>query len=385
MTNAPVSFIPFELERWQSTWDYRTRFNLSESGVHPLSIGELLEITDTDPKALLDLRMEYSQTNGTDALRAAIAALYTGATPDNVLVTVGSSEANFISSWTLIEPGDLVTIQVPTYMQTWGLAKNFGADVTTFSLKEEQGWAPEPDEIRDAIRPGTRLVVVTNPNNPTGHVLATASRQAILQRVHEVGAWLLVDEVYQGAERNGNTTRSFWSENVERDGPSYDRIIVTGSLSKAYGLPGLRIGWIVAPKEFIGDVVRRHDYTVIGPSAVGDYLGIRALGERERILARTRAILNENYATLAAWFDGFGDLLVWKAPDAGALCYARYRLGIDSLDLVARGQAEHDVLLVPGAHFDMSNYIRIGYGGERHNLVASLDALGACLRDLVAD
>src|SRR5207249_4966059 len=126
---AAVTFVPFELERWQSTWENRVRHNISESGVHPLSIHELLELAGEDLAHLADLRMVYSQANGTDELRAAIAALYPGATPDHVLVTVGSAQANYLTCWSLLEPGNKVAMLAPTYWQTWGLSQNFGADV----------------------------------------------------------------------------------------------------------------------------------------------------------------------------------------------------------------------------------------------------------------
>ena len=184
-------FVPFELERWQSTWENRVRFNLSESGVHPLSIQELLGLAGASALPLLDVRLGYAQSNGTDLLRERIAALYPGASPDQILVTTGSSEANFVTCWRLIEPGDKVAVMMPNYMQTAGLTQNFGAEVRPFQLHEKEGWEPYAEEIRTAIAPGTKLVVVTNPHNPTGHVLSETSRKAILERAAEVGAWIL--------------------------------------------------------------------------------------------------------------------------------------------------------------------------------------------------
>ena len=229
-----MSFIPFDLERWQSTWENRVRYNLSETGVHPLSIQELLDLAGAPARPLLEVRLGYSQSNGTDLLRSRIAALYPGVSPDQILVTTGSSEANFVVCWRLIEPGDKVAIMLPNYLQTWGLAQNFGAEVRGFHLHPERQWEPVPEEIPTAIAPGTRLVVVTNPHNPTGHVLANETRRLIVERAAEVGAWLLADEVYQGAEIDGHTTPSFWG--------SYERVIVVNGLSKAYGLPIRRPG-----------------------------------------------------------------------------------------------------------------------------------------------
>ena len=374
-----MTFHQFELERWQSTWENRVRFNLSESGVHPLSVRELLEIAKDGTDPLLDVRLGYSQSNGTDLLRQRIAALYPGATPDQVLVTTGSSEANFVACWRLIAPGDKVTVVVPNYLQTNGLARNFGAEVRELTLSFERGWEPDPAAIAKAIPDGTRLVVVTNPHNPSAHVLAAETRAAILQRARQVGAWLLADEVYTGAERNGATTPSYWG--------GYDRVVIVNGLSKAYGLPGLRIGWIVSTAAFAAEAWERHDYTTIGPSGVTDHLGALALGPgtRERILARTRGILNENWPVLEAWLKRFDDTFTWHTPEAGAICFARYKPRIDGRDLVQRLRSKHDVLLVPGEHFGLPGYIRFGMGDARPHFEMALAETERGLRDAFRD
>src|SRR2546423_6922005 len=186
-----TKFVPFELERWQSTWENRVRFNLSESGVHPLSIQELLGLAGASTVPLLEVRLGYAQSNGSDLLRERIAALYPGASLDQVLVTTGSSEANFVTCWRLLEPGDKVAVMMPNYLQTWGLAQNFGAQAKAFQLHEKEGWEPYVEEIRTAIAPGTKLVVVTNPHNPPGHVLSEASRKAIVDPPPEDWPWIL--------------------------------------------------------------------------------------------------------------------------------------------------------------------------------------------------
>jgi len=361
-----LQFIPFELERWQSTWENRVRYNLSESGVHPLSIRELLDLAGASLEPLLDVRLGYSQSNGTDLLRSRIAALYPGVSQDQILVTTGSAEANFVVCWRLIEPGDHVAVMLPNYLQTWGLAQNFGARVRGFALQPEAGWEPAAEEVRSAIAPGTKLVVVTNPHNPTGHVLSDAMRRLIVARAAEVGAWLLADEVYQGAERDGTTTPSLWG--------SYERVIVVNGLSKAYGLPGLRIGWVVGPPGFSDDAWARHDYTTIGPAGASDHLAAVALEPqvREKVLARTSSILRSNYPVIERWLKRFGDTFIWHPPQAGAICLVKYRQGISALDLVERMRAEHGVLLVPGDHFGLPRHIRFGFGEELHHFEAAL-------------
>jgi len=374
-----VRFVPFELERWQSTWENRVRYNLSESGVHPLSIQELLALAGAPARPLLDVRLGYSQSNGTDLLRERIARLYPGASPEQILVTTGSSEANFLICWRLLEPGDRVAVMLPNYLQTWGLAQNFGAAVSGFALQGEAGWEPAAAEVERAIAPGTKLVVVTNPHNPTGHVLSPAIRQLIVARAAAAGAWLLADEVYQGAERDGPTTPSFWG--------GYERTIVVNGLSKAYGLPGLRIGWIVAPPGFAAEAWARHDYTTIGPAGASDHLATVALEPpvRDRLLERTRRILKANYPVLEAWLRGFGDTFTWHPPDAGAICLARYRHGIDGLTLVEQLRAQHSVLLVPGEHFGLTHHLRFGFGEAPEQFREALAATERGLKQVFSD
>ncbi len=374
-----MRFVSFELERWQSTWENRVRYNLSESGVHPLSIQELLELAGAAAKPLLAVRLGYSQSNGTDVLRTRIAALYAGTSPEQILVTTGSAEANFCVCWRLIEPGDKVAVMLPNYLQTWGLAQNFGGQVRGFALHAEAGWEPAADEVRSAIAPGTKLVVITNPHNPTGHILSDEMRKLIVSRAAEVGAWLLADEVYQGAERNGVTTPSLWG--------SYERVIVVSGLSKAYGLPGLRIGWIVAPPAFSAEAWARHDYTTIGPAGASDHLACVALEPtvRLKVLERTRRILATNYPVLDEWLKRFGDTFSWHPPQAGAICLVKYRPQIDGVDLVERIRAEHSVLLVPGEHFGLPHHLRLGFGEELHHFREALSETERGLKRAFAD
>ncbi len=371
-----MSFYAFEMERWQSTWENRVRFNLSESGVHPLSAGELLALAGRPAQPVLDLALGYPQSNGTEPLRAAIAAHYPGATLDHVLVTSGSSESNYVNCWHLIQPGDRVAIVVPNYMQTYGLARNFGAAVREIPLREALGWQPDPADIEEAIEPGTKLVVVTNPSNPTGAVLAPEAMDRLIARAAAVGAWLLSDEVYQGAERDGPLTPSFWGR--------YERVIVTNGLSKAYGLPGLRIGWCVAPAAHVAELWARKDYTTIGPAVMSDALATLALAPdvRPKIFGRTRRIVRENWALVERWMAGLAGEFTYRAPDAGAIVYARYRTDANSSALAETLRRDHDVLIVPGDHFGMDRYVRLGFGPEPADLEAALGRVGLAFRGL---
>jgi aspartate/methionine/tyrosine aminotransferase len=362
----------FEMERWQSTYENRVSYNLSESGVHPVSLRELTELAGLD--SLAELPIGYGQSNGTDELRAHIAALYEGADRDQIVVSNGSAEANFIALWHLVEPDDEVLVVMPTYMQSIGLVESLGARVREVWLREELGWQPDPAEIEECVNTRTRVLIVTNPNNPTGATLNPAARAAIERAAQRVGAWILADEVYTGAEIAGSETPSFWRPDA--------RVIATGSLSKAYGLPGLRIGWIVAPHEISEHLWARKDYTTISPGQLTDRLATIALepNVRPRLLARTRAFIRSGLDVLEPWLQQHG--FQYRSPDAGAIALARYDVDISSTALAERLRVDHSVLVVPGDHFRLDSFLRLGVGLPHDQLSAALHRCSICLAAL---
>lgn len=360
----------FEMERWQSVYEHRVQYNLSESGVMPLTLAELLGLTGLNPA---EIRLGYPQTNGSDELRERVAALYDGAQPDNVLITSGSAEANFLSLWHLLEPGDRAVVLVPTYGQTPGLAAGLGARLRTFWLQEDLGWQPAPGAAADTITDDTRLVVVTNPANPTGSILSPEARGEIVAACESSGAWLVADEVYVGSEADGAQTPSFWG--------AYERLLVTGSLSKAYGLPGLRVGWLVGPADAVERIWATKDYTTISASAVADALATAVLQPeiRQTILSRTREIIRRNRAIVDEWISDSEQVSAWIRPRAGAIGLVRYDLEINSAVLAEALRAEAGVLVVPGDHFDLDGYLRIGFGDDSAELETALARVGSAL------
>jgi len=362
---------PFDMERLQSTYENEVEFNLSESGVHPLRLGELVH-DSSSREALLGEILRYTQTNGTPPLRALIASMYPGATVDHIQVTNGGSEANYLSTWKLVEPGDEVVVMSPNYRQTWSLARAFGAMVAEWPLVNDGSrWRVDTDALDRLVSPRTRLIVICNPNNPTGARVLDADLDRIAAIASRHGTWVLSDEIYRGAERDSCETPTMWGR--------YERVIVTSGLSKAYGLPGLRIGWVVAAPELVESLWAYHDYTTIAPGALSDALARRALEplRREAILARTRGILNQNFPILASWLDGHHGLFSYVPPDAGAIVYTRYHYAINSTELVTRLRQEYSVLAVPGDHFGMDGFLRLGFGEEPEYLRAALERLGA--------
>ena len=364
------------MERLQSTYENEVEFNLSESGVHPLRLGDLIHDTAARDTLLAE-ELRYTQTNGTAALRAQIAAIYPGATASHVVVTSGGSEANFIATWNLVETGDEVVMMVPNYMQMWGLAHAFGATLKEWPLVNDGArWRMDVDALERAVSPRTRLIVICNPNNPTGARFEAGDLDRVATVAARHGTWVLADEIYRGAELDGRESATMWGR--------CDRVIVTSGLSKAYGLPGLRIGWVVGPPTIAAALWAYHDYTTIAPGALSDALARRALepARRTAILARTRGILNQNFPIIASWLDGHGGLFSYAPPDAGAIVYARYHHAINSTELVTRLRQEKSVLVVPGDHFGMDGYLRIGFGDEAGYIRAGLERVAELIADL---
>ncbi len=363
-----MRYDPFTMERWQSTYEHRVRFNLSESGVHPLSVSELLELADRDSDAL-DVRLGYGQSNGSDELRARIAAMYPDTSQASIVVTTGGAEANFVACWQLMDSEAGTAVTLPNYMQVPGLLDSFGVPVHPVHLVEEDGWQPNLNELESALSKGARSILITNPSNPTGAVLTEDSMSNVISLADQYGAWILADEVYRGAELSGAETPSFWGR--------YERSLVTNSLSKAYGLPGLRLGWIVGPEDMMESLWGRKDYTTIVPASLSDLLACIALEPftRTKILERTRGILTQNMAVLADWMNSQEGRFTYRPPDGGAICYARYHTDVNSSEFAEKLRTEMDLLVVPGDHFGMDGYLRLGFGPPVGELEEALGRL----------
>lgn len=366
----------FELERIQSLYENLVKYNLTESGLHPYTLQELL--TEDEIKNLLDVRLGYGQTDGSIALRDAISRLYNRADRTNVLATNGSAEANFIGMWSLLEPGDEIVLMLPNYMQIHGLARSFGANVKPFHLKEHLLWGPDIDELKNNINANTKLIAICNPNNPTGAVLSKQDMETIVELAREVNAWVYADEIYRGAELDGVERPSFYG-NFD-----YDKVIVTGGLSKAYGLPGLRMGWLAGPAEFIENAWAYHDYTSISTGILSQEIATKALTPemRPKLLGRSRRMLNENLGELQKWIDSHSDLFRFVPPKAGGMVFLHYNMDINSRELATRLRKEKSVFVMDGDCFGMDHYIRIGIGSEKDYLLAGLDLVDELLNEI---
>jgi aspartate/methionine/tyrosine aminotransferase len=350
-------------------------YDLSESGVMPLTVNDLLEGDPRGAARLLATGLWYPLSEGSRELRERIADWYPGAEARNVSVTNGGSEANHLTLWSLLEPGDRLAFMVPNYMQGWGLGRHYAQGTDVFRLRmREHRWALDLGELEKAVTKKTKVVMVCNPNNPTGSILTEDEMDAVVAAARRAGAWLVADEIYRGAEVDtDDVAPTFWGR--------YDKVIVTSGLSKAFGMPGLRIGWVVGPERFVEDLWVHHDYTTLTPGVLGDRLGAVAMQRRNRarILARTRSIVRKQLPSIERWIERHRDVLTYVRPQAGAIAFLRYRLPIGSMALAERLRTEQSVLVVPGEVFSMGKYIRIGYGYDPKRTLKGLERVSETL------
>lgn len=370
-------FQPFVMERMMSKFEKAVDYNLSESGVHPLTLKELIQGDPEEMDGLLSLEMDYAHANGIPELRRNIAALYPGAGPENVLVTIGAIEANYDILWGLLSAGDEIAVMLPNYMQIWGLAKNLNLHLKTFSLDEKTGWALDLDGLKTTVTSKTKLIAVCNPNNPTGYILTNEEMEAVVEAARRADAWILADEVYAGAERLAEEqTPSFYGK--------YEKVLAVGSLSKSYGLPGLRIGWAVGPVEVIDELWARHEYLTLSATMLSNHLAAYALSPRvrPRLIQRARDFIRRGYPVLQKWMNAHSEILSAIPPQAAAIAFVKYRLDIPSTKLTERLREEKRVLIVPGEHFGLDRFVRISYGLPHDYLTPALGRISDLIMEI---
>lgn len=366
-----------------SRWEMNVEFDIAESGIYPLTTNELLDLLPADEReetlaSLLDLRLGYTEARGTVALRELIAGTYAATSAEEILVTTGAIEANYLLFNTLLNPGDHVVAIYPAYQQLYAVAQAIGCDVSLWKLRAEDGFRYDLDELERLVTPATKLIVVNTPHNPTGAMLSADELARIHRLAESVGAWLLCDEAYRWLDLPGEEPMA--PPIRDRGG----RALSVGTLSKPFGLPGLRIGWIAGPEEVVKECWAARDYISLSPGKLNDKLAQIALLNRDRIVARNRAIVAENMATARTWFAEHADLVSWTAPRAGLLALMKYEVDIPSRDLSDRLAGEYSVMLAPGSAFGFEGHLRIGVGQTPEIFKEGLFRAAICLQDLKA-
>ena len=368
---------PFGVEIWMNQYETQCAYNLAETCVESLTVAQLLDLAGKRGAILdelLPLKLTYGAIEGSERLRGNIASLYARQKPENVTITHGAIGANALVYATLVEPGDRVISVLPTYQQHYSIPESLGADVQIHKLRAENAFLPDLDEIERLITPNTKLIAITNPNNPTGSVMDRAMMQRVADLAARCGAYVLCDEVYRGVDQVGDTLTVSMAD-------LYERGISTGSMSKAFSLAGLRLGWIVGPKDLIHAVSIHRDYNTISVGMLDDHFASIALEHRDAILKRNRAIVRENLAILDRWV-AEEPAISYVKPKGGTVALLKYDFDMPSRDFCVRLLEAEGVMFTPGSALDMEGYVRIGYANNRAVLEEGLPRVSRFLRTL---
>ena len=362
-----MKFPSFDLERIQSLYENSVEVNLTESGIEPLSLKELMNTEELEE--LLNLPIGYGYTQGTPLLRKRISDLYDGFDENNVLVTSGSSEAIFLSAVLTVSEGDKVVMMTPNYLSFNGIAEALGAEVDYVSLIKKEKWEWDINKLAEVVKDKTKVISICNPNNPTGSVLSIKQMKDIIGIAREVDAYILVDEVYIGAELSFAKTKSFLG--------MYEKTIVTSGLSKSYSHPGLRIGWIISDNIFVQEAWAVKDYTTIASSSLSQHIASKVLEPEtiSRLRSRTSELLNGNLKTFSDWILPYSNHLSFLKPEAGGFAFVEYDMDMNSTDLIHDLRTNEGVFIVPGDSFGMENFFRVGLGSKPEEFKKGLDLL----------
>ena len=365
---------PFKVEIWMNEWETRCTYNLAETCVASITVEELLALSGgnaDDLSDLLSMKLAYGDIEGSPRLRTAIANLYANQCIEDITVTHGTIAANMLVHKAVIEPGDHVLSIVPTYQQHYSIPKSIQADVTTLALREEDGFLPNLEALKASVKPNTKLIAFTNPNNPTGALIERPMLEDMVDIADSVGAYLLCDEVYRGTAQVG-------------DGMSpsivdlYSKGISTAGMSKVFSLAGLRVGWVIAPQEVREQVLIHRDYDTISVGMINDHFAAIALEHADKVLARSHEITRGNLALLEAWI-AKEPKVSWVKPRAGTTAMLKLNIPVTAREFCIDLVTKTGVMLTPGDAFDMEGYARIGFANDTQTLTEGLAALSEYL------
>jgi len=357
---------PFALERFFAQHEFSARHLLCASDCESMTVAELLSLEPGAQERLAALRLGYTESPGSPTLREAISRLYSSVRPDEVLVTSGAEEAIYVFMHAALSPGDAVVVHQPCYQSLAEVARSAGCRVVPWTAREEDGWALDPAELHALVdaAEGVRTIVLNCPHNPTGWLMDRAGFEEVVRLADERGAVLFSDEVYRGLERSP-------ADRLPAAADLSSSAVSLGVLSKTYGLPGLRIGWVATRNaEVRRRMAELKDYTTICSSAPSELLAEVALRHAEELSARSRRTIDANLTLLDGTFSRRSAVLSWKRPVAGPVAFPRL-LGGDLSELCRRALQEEGVLIAPGGLFGAAGaYFRIGFG--RSSMPAAL-------------
>ena len=364
---------PFAVEEWMNRYETQASYNIAETCVDSVSLDGLLDLCGVERGAFFDKlaarRLTYGDILGAPEYLEGICGLYKKIHPDQLITTHGAAGANHLLFYSLIEPGDRVISVTPTYQQLYSIPASFGARVELLELRRENGWLPDPDELRRMTAGGVKMICINNPNNPTGALMGPDLLREIVEIARAAGAWLLCDEVYRGLNQDGGRTESV--------ADLYEKGISVSSMSKVFSMAGIRLGWIAAQDPAVRKACLSHrDYSLISCGMLDEQIAALALANREKLLARNVALVQENLAVLLDWIER-DPRFSTVPPKAGTTALIQYHLSQDSVTFCRGLLKQTGALVVPGDCFDQPNSFRLGYGCATLELRQGLSKLSA--------
>ena len=360
------------LERWMRQYYFNTEIDIGSSGVQSFSLAELRELLGLTEEETDSIVFDDSKTLGGEGLRTALARRYGNGDPETVIATHGSSEAIFLIMNALVRPGDEVVILEPIYQQFYSIGESLGANYKHWPLRFEQRFVPDVGEVKGLISSRTRAVVVNFPHNPTGASLSIAEQKELIDAVAGVRAYLVWDGAF--------AEMSYDTEPLPDPFNLYERAISMGTLSKAFGLPGLRVGWCLAPPEVLASCVHLRDYLTLHLSPLVELIAQRAIEKADVLLSVRRTQIKRNLAIVTQWVEENSESVEWVPPRGGVCTFLRLR-HIDNVEAFChRLVREHKVLLVPGNCFNRPQHVRLGFGSATAELREGLSRLSEALQ-----
>lgn len=363
------------LEAWMRSYYHNVDYDIGSSGVRDLTVAELRAICGFELSELDALIFHDSEPLGGRSVRAALADRWTGGDIERVMVTHGSSEAIYLVMNTLLKPGDEVIVVDPAYQQLYDIAQALGCRVTWWKLRPERGFAADMAELRELAKAGPRIIVVNFPHNPTGTSITPAQQRELIGIAAAAGAWLVWDNAF------GEIT--YTAAPLALPDSRYDRCLSFGTLSKSYGLAGIRVGWCLGPPDLLAEMALLRDYIALYVSPVLEFFTERAVRHADRIVAMQQEHARSNLRVLLDWAQRLPELVRLTPPAGGVTVFAEFPGQLDVTGSCRRLAEQHRVLLIPGACFGdaFRNYARLGFGGTAEELTAGLSFVEQVLRE----
>jgi len=362
---------PFRIEHYFARHEFSARYLLASSDAESRTIQEVLDLEPGAHERLLQHWCGYTESPGAPSLRAAVAGIYLAIAPEQVLVSACAEEGILLVHHALLKPGDHVIVETPCFESAMELARSTGAEVSAWRRRWEDGWAHDVAALQKLVRPNTRMVYICTPHNPTGLLMDRAVLDELVELCRVRGIILFCDEVFRELEHDP-------AMRLPSACDLYENAISLGSMSKTYGLPGLRLGWLVSRNaSLLKQCFEMRLYTTICNSAPSEFLSEIALRHRDVLIRRNLELVRHNVPLLDQFFMEHSDLFEWVKPNASPMCFPRWKGSESALEFCDRLVQGAGVMLLPGTVYDEPNHVRFGYG--RRNMPEALRRLNSYL------